>query len=373
MIYFDNAATGGFKPNSSTEACVSVIRHLCANPGRSGHRLSVSGAEIVLSCREKLAKLFGANETGVIFTKNCTEALNQAIFGTLKVGGHVITTTMEHNSVLRPLSHLQKQGLITLDIVESGKNLAKNILEKITPSTYLVVASGASNVTGEVFPIKEVGKLCNERGILFLVDGAQAGGHIEIDIYKDNISMLAVAGHKGLYGIMGSGALIIKEGIKLNPLIFGGTGTESLNLNQPTTLPEGLESGTLNLPAIASLAEGVRYVSHNLKMHQSVLLGYTTSLINALKENAKIKVYSSPNPVGIVSFSVLGEDSSIIASLLNSEYDIAVRGGFHCAPLAHKQLKTDKEGLVRVSFAVQNSTREISFFIRAIQNITKFL
>lgn len=372
MIYFDNAATGGFKTNSSIEAVNSVVKFLSANPGRSGHRLSVTGADLVYNCREKLANFFGGSTSRVIFTKNCTEALNLAILGALKTGGHIITTALEHNSVLRPLCHLQSKGLISLDIVFDTENLIDGIKEKIRSDTYMVITTGASNVTGEVLPVSEIGKLCHARGILYLVDGAQAGGHIDLNIKRDHISMLALAGHKGLYGIMGSGALILDEQVELTPIIFGGTGTESLIPVHPNTYPERLESGTLNLPAIASLGEGVRYISNNFKMHERVLKGYTSSLIDALKENDKITVYSKPNPVGIVSFRVSGKDSVEVADILNAEYDIAVRGGFHCAPLIHKKLKTDEEGLVRVSLAVQNSTRELSFFVRAINEITRF-
>ena len=373
MIYFDNAATGGFKTNASLEAVNSAVRFLSANPGRSGHRLSVTGAEIVYKCREKLANFFNASASRVIFTKNCTESLNTAIFGALKVGGHIITTALEHNSVLRPLSYLQSKGLISLDIIFNTENIVKSIAEKIRSDTYMVITSGASNVTGEVLPVCDIGALCNKKGILYVVDGAQAGGHIDLDIKRDNISMLCLAGHKGLYGIMGSGVLILNDNTNPNPLMFGGTGTESLSTNQPTTYPERLESGTLNLPAIASLSEGIRFVSNNFKMHEQILKGYTASLIDALKENGKITLYSAPNPVGIVSFKVSGKDSLEIADILNSDYDIAVRGGFHCAPLTHKKLGTENEGLVRVSLAVQNSTRELSFFVRAINEITRFI
>ncbi len=371
MIYFDNAATGGFKPHSVYENTFNVIKYLSANPGRSGHRLSLSGAELVFDARKIISQTFNLNLERVIFTKNCTEALNTAILGSLKIGGHVITTVYEHNSVLRPLSYLQNKGLISLDVVSDSaeKSLTQAIEEKICPATYMIIANGASNVTGEVLPIQEIGNLCHKKGILFLVDGAQLGGHEQIDMRSLHIDMLCLAGHKGLYGIMGSGLLLLSDAVNLTPLTFGGTGTESFNLNQPSIYPERLESGTLNLPAIASLLEGVKYVKNNYKNFGNTLLSYTTALTLELKQNKKIKLYSKPNKIGIVSFSIRDIPSVDVADTLNTEYDIAVRGGLHCAPLMHKFLKTEKEGLVRVSLAVQNSTRELAFLVRALNKI----
>ncbi|MBE7061458.1 MAG: aminotransferase class V-fold PLP-dependent enzyme, partial [Clostridiales bacterium] len=260
MIYLDNAATGGFKPRAVTDAVHTVIRYLSANPGRSGHRLSLTGAQIVYDTRKAVGQAFNATPERVIFTKNCTEALNTAIFGTLKVGGHVITTVYEHNSVLRPLHVLKEKGLISLSIVAQTeeKPLVTAIEEQITQDTYLIVMTAASNVTGQTFPVEQVGALAKERQLLFIVDGAQAGGHIKLNVKDDNITALALAGHKGLYSIMGSGVLILNDNACVNPLLHGGTGTESHSLEQPSVYPERLESGTLNLPAIASLNEGIR-------------------------------------------------------------------------------------------------------------------
>lgn len=372
MIYFDNAATGGFKPHAVYENTYNVIKYLSANPGRSGHRLAVTGAELVYNTRKIISETFNNSLERVIFTKNCTEALNTAIFGSLKIGGHIITTVYEHNSVLRPLSYLQNKGLISLDIVDDGDiPLEQAIESKICPSTYLIIVSGASNVTGKTLPLQKIGELCKQKGIIFLVDGAQLAGHEMIDMKKLNIDILCLSGHKGLYGIMGSGVLLLSDIVNLTPLTFGGTGTESFNLNQPSCYPERLESGTLNLPSIASLHEGVKYINENIKNIGDTLFAYTTTLINNLQENKKIKLYSTPNKIGIVSFCVDFAPSQDIADTLNSEYDVAVRGGLHCAPLIHKFLKTDKEGLIRVSLAVQNSTRELAFLVRALNEICR--
>ena len=371
MIYFDNAATGGFKPYQVIDTTETVMKYLCANPARSGHRLALTGAEIVYNCRKNFAEFSGAKSERIIFTKNCTEALNIAILGTAVSGGHVITTVYEHNSVLRPLSYLKEKGVITFDVISPSedKTLTENILGAVKSNTYMIIHTLASNVTGETFDVKRLGDFCKVNGILLLCDGAQSGGHIKTDISESNISMLAFAGHKGLYGIMSSGVLILNENVAPSPVIFGGTGTESFNLNQPTAYPERLESGTLHLPAIASLNEGLNYVKKNLPTISDVLYSYTEYLIKKLSDFNKITVYSKPNEVGIVSFSVNGRDSNEIAEILDKEYDIAVRSGFHCAPLCHKYLKTQENGLIRVSFSVFNSTREINFFINALSKI----
>ncbi|MBQ3116050.1 MAG: aminotransferase class V-fold PLP-dependent enzyme [Clostridia bacterium] len=372
MIYFDNAATGGFKPRAVTDAVQTVIRYLSANPGRSGHRLSSTGAEMVYSCRKIFADTFSASADRVIFTKNCTEALNTAIFGTIKEGGHVITTTFEHNSVLRPLFALKERGIISLSIASPTDNLtlSQAIEKEISPNTYMIVATAVSNVTGEQIDIYEIGKIAKKHNLLFVVDGAQAGGHVNLDMKKNNISALALAGHKGLYGIMGSGVLIFDEQTDIDPLLYGGTGTESQNLSQPLFYPERLESGTLNLPAIASLNEGIRFVNKNLSGFAGHLINATEHLILSLSKLPKVKCYSVPNPSGIVAFSIDQLSSTDVADILSSRYDVAVRGGFHCAPLTHKFLGSEKEGLVRVSLAVQNSSSEIAHFIRAVSEIT---
>ena len=373
MIYLDNAATGGFKPRAVTDAAAAVMKYLCANPGRSGHRLSLAGEKTVYACRELIGGLFEAEPERVAFTKNCTEALNTAIFGTLRKGGHVITTCFEHNSILRPLYHLSKCGLITLDIVypEDNKSITRAIEEKITPETYLIVATAVSNVTGEELPVREIGALAKKNNILFLADGAQGAGHVPLSLIKDNIDLLALPGHKGLYGIMGSGALVFGKDVNVNPLTFGGTGNESYNLNQPEGYPERLESGTLNLPAVAALSEGVRYVKNNLETFGKHLFSATENAINELSATAGVTCYSKPNKSGIVAFSFDKIPSAEAADVLNTEYDIAVRGGLHCAPLTHRYLGTEDGGTLRASFAVQNSSREISFFLRAVKNIAE--
>ncbi len=371
MIYFDNAATGGFKIRAVTDAAETVIKYLSANPGRSGHRLSITGAETVYSTRTIIAEHFSCSPDRVIFTKNCTEALNVAIFGAVKKGSHVITTVFEHNSVLRPLYHLKNQGVITLDVVSPDKNgtFFSAVKACLRPETELIVMTAISNVTGAITDYKKVLDLASLNGVHVLIDGAQGGGHVPLKVREYGISFLALAGHKGLGGIMGSGVLILNDDVDLSPLILGGTGSESYNLSQPSCYPERLESGTLNLPAIAALGEGVKFTMENLKSFSEHLLSYTKHMIDGLNKMPNVTVYSTPNPAGIVSFSVGGKESGDVADILNSNYDVAVRGGLHCAPLTHKFLGTDGSGLVRASLAVQNGTREINYFLRAVNTI----
>lgn len=373
MIYFDNAATGGFKPNSVLTSAETMLKYLSANPGRSGHRLSVTGAKIVYSAREKLSGFLNCSPERVIFTKNCTEALNIAIFGTVKENSHVITTVYEHNSVLRPLYHLKDKGVISLDIVspnDGNGDILSAIKEKIRDNTCLLVCTSVSNVTGEELPVNKIGKLAKEKGIKFLVDGAQGGGHIPLSVKKDNISMLALAGHKGLCGIMGSGVLAFDDDTDINPLMFGGTGTESLSTVQPKSYPERLESGTLNLPAISALKEGVDFLNGNLELFSKQLLFYTERIIDTLNGYKNITCYSKPNRAGIVAFSSNNMDSLEFSDILNKEYDIAVRGGLHCAPKMHEYLNTVNGGLIRASLAVQNSSHEINYFLKAVKKIS---
>lgn len=375
MIYLDNAATGGFKPPCVTDKAYSVIKYLNANSGRSGHRLSKTASDYVYSCRKKLCEFFKAESPSrVIFTKNCTESLNIAIHGSIK-GGMVLTSSLEHNSVLRPLFTLEKKGVITLRIIEPLNKrfiTLSDIKNNFSSDVSAVCLNAVSNVTGERSQITEIGKFLKDKNALFIVDGAQASGHIELSIEKQNIDLLAVAGHKGLYSIQGVGALILSKNANPDAIYQGGTGTESFNPFQPDCYPEKLEAGTLNLPAICSLEEGVRYAERNMVFSANELLNYTEYLISSLEKIKGVKVYSNKNEFGIVSFAVKNFPSSDVSEILSSKYDIAVRGGFHCAPLIHKMLKTDSDGLVRVSACIHNTKRELNALISAVKEISCF-
>lgn len=372
MIYLDNAASGGFKPSNVIDTAVSVIKYLNTNTGRSSHRLSQTASSYVYSCRKKVADFFKAqNLSRVIFTKNCTEALNLAIHGGI-TGGKVLTTALEHNSVLRPLYTLEKRGVITLEIIvpENNKFITQNDIKKhYSKDVSAVVVNASSNVTGESANLYEIGSFLKNKKALFIVDGAQAGGHIPISVTDFNIDMLALAGHKGLYSIQGIGVLIISDKVNVSPIIEGGTGTESFNPYQPDVYPEKLESGTLNLPAICSLEEGIRYIENSLQYVGSYLNELTEYLTSKLSKINGVNLYSLKNPVGIVSFSIDNFPSSEVAEILSQKYDIAVRGGFHCAPLIHKMLKTDDGGLVRASLSPHNTKREVNALVFAVKEI----
>lgn len=376
MIYFDNAATSGTHPDSVIDGAVNCIKYLSVNPGRSAHKLSLTAEEKIYKTRKALCSFFCADKPErVIFTKNCTEALNVAIFGTVKHGGHVITSTFEHNSVLRPLYALERKGLITLTIVKPQRGnliLACDIERAINEKTYLVCLTAASNVTGEINDYEAIGALLHSKGITFLLDCAQAAGHLFLDMKKQNIDIICFSGHKGMNAIQGVGALIFNEKTTINPLLYGGSGSESF-AHLPSGYPELLESGTANLPAIISLYEACLYTTQTLKEKQKYLIKLTARLIEGLSQIKGVKLYSMQNPIGIVSFSYKEYFSQEIAGVLSDKFDIAVRGGFHCAPLTHEFLNTKTNGLVRASLSQFNREDEIEEFIYAMKSIQNYL
>ena len=372
MIYFDNAATGGRKPDCVLDAVQACIR-VCANPGRSGHKLSLSCANMVQECRDTLNEYFqGYGYDRCIFTKNCTEALNVALFGVLQKGDHVIVSCMEHNSVLRPLHELQRQGVITYDVCPLGMGGIdpKTFSSLLKPNTRMAVVTACSNVTGRMPDLNAIRQMLPKR-VLLVVDGAQGAGHGRIDMQKTGIDALALAGHKGLFGIQGSGALLFSERMEPNPILFGGTGSMSILLETPDFYPDRLEAGTLAFPAIVSLLEGVRYLKRNEREIFKKLYALTEYFLGGLHQLSAYEVYSAPNTAGIVAFRHKRKESENIASLLSQEYDIAVRGGLHCAPLMHESLGTLDFGLVRVSFSHFNSFLEVDALLNALSAIEK--
>lgn len=373
MIYFDNAATGGQKPDQVITAVTSAL-HTCANPGRSGHKLSLSCATLVHTCRHTLNDFLGGyGYERVIFTKNCTEALNIALLGVLQEGDHVVTTCMEHNSVLRPLEFLKTQGKITYDVCpldENGNVSPKDVVALLRKNTRMVVVTTASNVTGTTPPIREI-RAALPPDVLLLCDGAQGCGHLHIDMQALGIDLLTVAGHKGMMGIQGSGALLFSERVNPAPLLFGGTGSISVSLEMPDFYPDGLEAGTISYPAVLSLLEGVRYLTVHKRRIFTRLDLLTKRLWAALQNMPAYRVYSSPNPCGIVAFAHKDLPSEALAAMLSDEYDIAVRGGLHCAPLMHEALGTLDSGLVRVSLSHFNNDSEIDELLSALREIAR--
>ncbi len=373
MIYFDNAATGGRKPDPVLTAVSSAIK-VCANPGRSGHKLSLSCAALTQACRNALNEYFGGfGFDRTIFTKNCTEALNIALFGVLQEGDHVVATCMEHNSVLRPLEYLQKTKKIAYDVcaLDHTRNISpETLLRLVKPNTKLVAVTAASNVTGGAPPIAKIRELLPKR-VLLLCDGAQGGGHLDLQMRREGIDLLSVAGHKGMMGIQGSGALLFSERVDPAPLLFGGTGSISLSLDMPDFYPDRLEAGTLSFPAVVSLLEGVRFLTLHAPQLQGRLLALTSYCIRGLQRLPEYEVFSQPNPCGIVAFRHRVLPSEHIAELLSNKYGVAVRGGLHCAPLMHEHLGTLDGGLVRASFSHFNAEREIDVMLSALEEICK--
>lgn len=371
MIYFDNAASGGRKPDCVQSAVCSAIK-VCANPGRSGHKLALACALAVEDTRKTLNDFFGGyGFDRTIFTKNCTEALNIALFGVLKKGDHVVTTPMEHNSVLRPLEYLKRAGVITYDVCalsSDGNVTPQAIGSLIKPNTRLVAITAASNVTGAMPPLKNI-RAAIPKSVLFLCDGAQGGGHIPIDMRGAGIDLLTLAGHKGLMAIQGSGALLFSDRIDPSPLLFGGTGSLSVSLDMPDFYPDALEAGTVSYPAIVSMLEGVRYLTQQFELLCAHTIELCAYLIDGLKNMQEYRLYSTPNPSGIVAFSHEKFQSEAIAGALSARFNIAVRGGLHCAPLMHEALGTLENGLVRVSFSPFNDKAEIDELLSALKTL----
>lgn len=376
MIYLDNGATSFPKPREMVEAMNACMLSYCGNPGRSGHDLSCRTGEEVYKTRKALADFFHiAEPERVIFTSNTTQALNIAIKGVLKRGDHVITTSMEHNSVLRPIRALADQGVeyTILPCEEDGSLQLSRAEAAIRPNTKLMVCTQASNVTGTILPIKALGDLCKRRGILLLADGAQGAGHMPMD--ARDFDMLAVPGHKGLLGPLGTGMLYIGRGVDINPIMEGGTGTASKEIVQPKELPEGYEAGTINAPGIIGLGASLKVVQKiglsEIQNHHQQL---TKILDESLRNMKNVTVYGPLDwrkKVGIVTFNVKGYDCEEIASLLNDKFGIAVRGGYHCAGLAHKTIGTWDTGAVRMSVGLYNTVRQMKIAADAVYEIAK--
>lgn len=370
MIYFDNAATGGFKPDCVVNATMAALKN-SANPGRSGHKLSLACSERVYACRKLLCEFFGAySPDRVVFTKNCTEALNIAILGSICAGDRVVSTVAEHNSVLRPLQHLENIGVkVDLAPLTSGGDVnIYRLAELAYGGAKAVIITLASNVTGTAPDIAALRGLLPPETLL-ICDGAQACGHDKINMQNLGIDALAVAGHKGLLAVQGSGALLFSERFNPRPTTYGGTGSESFNLDMPSFYPDRLEAGTLSYPAIVSLAEGVNYLKTHLYEDKDRTVYLTELAIDGLNKIDGVRLYSKPNPYGIVAFSMRNLQSEMVAYRLSEEYSVCVRGGLHCAPLMHEALGSD--GLVRISLSAFNNEREVDYFLCATEKLAK--
>jgi len=380
IIYLDNAATSWPKPKEVIEAIEEVLLQKGANPGRSGHRLSLEAARIIYETREALAEFFGVGDPlRIIFTKNITEALNLILYGYLRPGDHVITSSMEHNSMMRPLRDLERRG-VELTVVRAsptGEIDPEDVRKAIRPNTRLIAMVHVSNVTGTVLAAQEVGRIAREHGVRFLLDCAQSAGTLPIDLGEMPVDILAFTGHKSLFGPQGTGGFYLGEGLEkeVAPLMRGGTGSRSEEEEQPEFLPDKYESGTPNTPGIAGLGAGVRFLMKERmeKVREKKEL-LTRIMIEGLRGIKGVKVYGpldSRRQIGIVSFNVEGRDPSEVSGILDERYGILSSPGLHCAPLAHRTIGTFPRGTVRMAVSYLNTPEEVEAAVKAVYEIAR--
>jgi cysteine desulfurase family protein len=375
-IYLDNAATSHPKPESVYRAVDHALREIGTSPGRGGYRRGLDATRIVFGARESLAELFGIKDSArLAFTSSATEALNLAIAGMLRPGDHAVTTTMEHNSVSRPLRMAEKRGasITRIPCDRSGFLNPRDLATALRANSRLIVLTHCSNVTGTIQPIAEIGHLASQAGVPLLVDAAQSAGIIPIDVESMGISLLAAPGHKGLLGPQGTGFLYIADGLELPPLVVGGTGGHSSGEEQPEEMPARFESGTLNTPGIAGLQAGVEFIlGTGIETIRKKEMSLVRHLLAGLADIQGITLYG-PAPEkergGIVSFTVEGRDPAIIGFTLDHEFDIEVRTGLHCAPGAHRTIGTYPTGTIRVSPGWFTTEHEIEVFLKAVAEI----
>lgn len=365
MIYADNSATSYFKPECVYEAVKNIISNP-GNPNRGSHENSLNASRILLDTRIKISDFFDCEDfQKVIFTSGITESLNLVINGTFNKGDHIITSYIEHNSVLRPLYRLGVDFSVTDGTVNEIKNNIKS-------NTKAVIINHVSNVTGEIQDIKSIGKLCREKNILFIVDTAQSAGVLPISMQENNIDILCFTGHKGLLGIQGIGGLCINGNIDIKPLKVGGNGFDSFNTQPPSQYPEKLEAGTLNMPGIASLNASIDFINSygidKIYQHEISLSNLFTEKISTVP---KIKIYreADKNYLGVVSINIDGLDAGYVSDILSLKYAIHTRAGAHCAPLVHKHYNT--QSMVRFSFGLNNSSADIDTIYNALLDIIK--
>ncbi len=374
MIYLDQAATAFQKPREVARAVYDTMIHYGANAGRGGHKLSVRAGEIIYETRENLCRLFQIEDPDrLVFCQNTTQALNMGIKGVLRKGDHVIISSMEHNSVLRPIEAMAQSKNISYSVVQANRNgelFLADVVRAIRPQTRMIVITHASNVCGNVYSIEAVARLAHDRGILCMIDAAQSAGVLPIAL--ENFDLAAFPGHKGLLGPQGTGGLYVRKGLQLSTIIEGGTGSQSESYLQPKQMPDRLESGTQNVAAIAGLGEGVKFIIREG-------IDAVREKERELSEHFRQKVLNIPSvqlygtaegeTVGVVALNIDGMDCVELASVLDEEYGICVRAGLHCAVLAHETLGTKETGCVRFSFGYFNTRQEIERAIYALHQI----
>lgn len=379
-IYLDNAATSWPKPEAMINAMVDFNARVGANPGRSGHRLSMEAARIVYDARETVAALLGAPDPlSVIFTRNATQGLNTVMRGYLRPGDHVITSGMEHNSVMRPLRDLEKQG-VELSVARCsghGEISPEEVDSTIRKNTRMIVMTHASNVTGTIIPVAEIAQAAREKGVILCVDAAQTAGCLPIDVLRDNIDILVFSGHKSLNGPQGTGGFYMRKGLekKVRPLEHGGTGSASEFEEHPGFMPDRFESGTPNTIGIAGLGAGAGHVAsvgvHEIRKKEIKL---TRLFLDGILPIKGVRVFGNPDPAGrtaLVSFTIDGTSPSDIALQLDERFNILCRSGLHCSPSGHRAIGTFPEGTVRFSFGMFTTENEVNTAARAVELLAR--
>lgn len=377
MIYFDNAATTLKKPPQVVKA---VTEALCSmgNSGRGSHDASLGASRVIYETRLKLAELFNAeNPSRIAFTANATEALNIAIKGILSAGDHVVTTALEHNSVLRPLYELEERGVeLTIVSADSKGNIDYDELEKeIRPDTKAIICTHASNLTGNLVDIMRVGEIAAERNLLFVVDASQTAGVLPVDVQEMNIDILCFTGHKSLMGPQGTGGVYVREGIEVRPLLSGGSGVQTYSRRHPVQMPTALEAGTLNAHGIAGLGAAVQYIRDTgidviCKKEQELMRAF----YEEVREITRIRIYgdfADEERAPIVSLNIRDYESAAVSDALAQDYGIFTRSGGHCAPLMHQALGTVEQGAVRFSFSHYNTMEEVYLAVSALKELAE--
>lgn len=376
MIYFDNAATSYPKPQIVLRSSLNAMTNYSFNSGRGGYIQSIKTGDMIYSVRERIANSFGFSPDRIVFTKNCTEALNMSIRGIVKKGEHIIISSLEHNSIARVTEWLKRNYIADYDIAQfsfDDDETVSNFERLIKPNTSLVVCMHSSNVFGVTFPIQKIGAMCKKHSVRFIVDGAQGVGTVSINAKRDNIDVLCAPGHKCLMGNMGTGFMAVGDDIEVDEFLLGGTGSNSLSLSQPDFLPDKLESGTLNNTGIISMGKGLEYIESvgmdNIYSHEMKL---TQFLYNELSNNKKVKLYT-PFPemyksMPIISFNY-SDYSSEETSYMLSKYSVCTRSGYHCSPLAHKHFSTLDTGTVRISLGAFNTLKDCVGFMNILKKL----
>ena len=380
-VYLDNSATTYPKPEEVYTSVLNYMKNIGANPGRGGYANALEGDRIIYNCRESLMKLFNFDKLeNVIFTANITQSLNIVLKNVIKDGWHVITSSMEHNSVLRPLSTLKETKNIDLDIIEcsaDGVISVEDFKNAIKPNTKLIALTHASNVIGSIQPLEEIGKICREKNIYFVIDSAQSAGAIPVDFYKIGCNALTFTGHKSLLGPPGIGGFLIDDALNEEalPFIEGGTGSLSQSIIQPDFLPDKFESGTLNAPGIAGLLSGINYIMREgITAIQEREQELSQHFINELLNIPSIKVYGFKDAslrTPTISINSSKINNAELGFILDREYGIMSRTGLHCAPLAHKTMGTFPEGTLRFSLGPFNDKKDINYALHALNSIIK--